>query len=264
MGSEATSLPPEPPTIEFAGSPDARLFFSGPPHRLTGTIPLINTTAAKQNLRSLSVNGGELLGRAQLPLREVPFSVRLGPAEQADIRGVIALHSTTPPGSYDIEMQIGSKTVPATAHVSEVVDLESQPASLTILAGGDSSYIRKVTVHNAGNIPLLSGSRCETPIFDSFDPQTAGLIGLSRADRKSSESMLKGALEEMAELHAGMLVITREAIVLRPGETRVVDLEFQLPPELKPLRHYRATLQLYNALLGIEIYTSAKINSKRK
>jgi hypothetical protein len=264
MGSEATSLPPEPPAIEFAGSPDSRLFFSGPPDRLTGTIPLVNTTAAKQSLRALAVNAGDLLGRAQVPLREVPFTVRLGPAEQADIRGVIALHSSTAPGSYDIEVQIGSKTVPATAYVNEVVDLESQPASLTILAGSDSSYTRKVTVHNAGNVPLLSGSRCETPIFDSFDVQTAGLIGLGKADRKSSETMLKGALEEIADLHAGMLVITREAIVLRPGETRVVDLEFQLPPELKPLRHYHATLQLYNALLGIDIYTSAKINSKRK
>jgi hypothetical protein len=264
MGSEGSGLISQPPAIEFAGPEDARLFFSGPPRRLTGSIPLINTAESRQNLRSLEVNGGDLMGSARTPLRDFPFTVRLSAGEQASVRGVIALDSRTPPGSYEIEVRIGSRNVPATVHVSEVVDLIAHPGSLTILAGSESSYTREVTVHNAGNIPLLSGTRCETPIFDSFDPVTSMLVGLHKSDRKSNETMVKAVLDEWAELQAGTLVITRDPLVLRPGQTEVVDLEFQLPPELKPLRHYKASLQLYNAVLNVEIYSSAKIASKKK
>ena len=263
MGSEG-SVVPEPPAIEFAGPDEARLFFSGPPRRLTGSIPLINTTETRQNLRSLAVEGGELLGSAQVPLREFPFTVRLSAGEQASVRGVIALDSRTPPGSYEIQIKIGSKTVPATVHVTEVVDLIAHPGSLTILAGSDSSYTRKVTVHNAGNVPLLSGTRCETPVFDSFDPVTSMLVGLHKADRKTTDTMVKAVLDEWADLQAGTLVVHRDPLVLRPGQTEVVDLEFELPAELKPLRHYRANLQLYNAVITLEIYTSARIANTRK
>jgi len=236
MGPEGnSSLVPEPPAIEFAGLADERLFFSGPPGRLTGSIPLINTTPTRQKLRSLEVNGGDLMGSARVPLRDFPFSVRLSPGEQASVHGVIALDSRTPPGSYEIEVRIGSRMVPATAYVSEVVDLIADPPALTILAGSDNSYTRKVTVHNAGNVALLSGTRCETPIFDSFDPVTSMLIGLHKADRKSNETMIKSVLDEWADLQAGTLVITRDPLVLRPGQTEMVDLEFQLPAELKPL-----------------------------
>lgn len=264
MGSEGSDLISQASPIEFAGAENARLFFSGPPGRLTGSIPLVNTTESRQNLRCLEVNGGDLMGSARKPLRDFPFTVRLSAGEQASVRGVIALDSRTPPGSYEIEVRIGSRIVPATVHVSEVVDLIAHPGSLTILAGSESSYTREVTVHNAGNIPLLSGTRCETPIFDSFDPVTSMLVGLHKSDRKSNETMVKAVLDEWADLQAGTLVIHREPLVLRPGQTEVVDLEFELPPELKPLRHYKASLQLYNAVLNLEIYTSAKIAGKKK
>jgi hypothetical protein len=264
MGAEENSVLPEPAAIEFAGADDARLFFSGPPRRLTGTIPLVNNSSAKQNLRAISVSAGDLRGVAQLPLREFPFAARLYPGEQAAIRGSIALDSGTPPGTYEIEVQIGSKTVPATVYVTEVVDLRAEPSVVTILAGSASSYTRTMIVQNLGNVPLPSGSRCETPIFDSFDTATSMLIGLRKADRKSVETMTKGVLDEWAELQAGTLVISREPMVLRPGQKAVVDLEFQLPPELKPLRHYRTSIELYNAVVAVDIYTTAKIGGSYK
>jgi hypothetical protein len=69
--------------------------------------------------------------------------------------------------------------------------------------------------------------------------------------------MTRGFLSEWASLAGGTLAIKREATILEPGEKRTINVEFQLPPSLKPLRHYRTNLQLYNAAQTVDIYTTA-------
>jgi hypothetical protein len=259
MGSEGSGLVSELPAIEFAGPEDARLLFFGPPRRLAGSIPLINNSAAKQSLRSLEVSGTEF------PLKEIPFNVRLSPGEKASVRSVIALDPSTAPGTYELQLRVGSRTVPATLHVEEVVDLRIEPRSLTILAGADGSYTKQLTFYNAGNVALHTGNRCEEPIFETADTAATALAALHKADKKSIETMLRSVLEELGELSVGPLIIKRDRTVLRPGRTEVLDLEFELPAGMKPERRYRANLQLYNAPVAVEIYTTAKIGAgKRK
>jgi hypothetical protein len=251
----------EPAAVHLAGPDGARLRFSGPPKNLTGTIPLVNTGTEKQKVRSVAVHSDKLLGAARLPLREVPFYARLYGGEQVNIPATLVLDAQTPPGSYDLELTVGARTLPATAFVSEVVDLRLDPDQITILAGAATSYIRTLVVENAGNVPLPTGAQCDAPIFDSFDLLSTFLSGLSKGDRKSAESMALAFLNEWADLKAGTLVSKREAMVLAPGQKLSVDIEFQLQGALKPLRHYRADLQLYNATLSVDIYTTAKIGS---
>jgi len=84
------------------------------------------------------------------------------------------------------------------------------------------------------------------------------LDGLHKSDRKSTESMAKAALNELADLKVGMLVIKRKAVALSPGQKAAIDLEFQLPPGLKPQRHYSVSVALYNGSLKVDIYTTTK------
>jgi hypothetical protein len=76
--------------------------------------------------------------------------------------------------------------------------------------------------------------------------------------------MAKGFLREWSDLQAGTLLINREPKILRPGEKAVIDVEFQLPPDLKPVRRYHTNLRLYNATLSLDIYTTGKVGSARK
>jgi hypothetical protein len=261
MSADGDTVPSGPPGIQFAGPPDARLVFSGPPQRLTGTIPLINTSTDKQKLRSLAVTAGSLQGPAQLPIQEVPFSAKLYPGEQAAVPGIISLAGKTAPGTYQIEVTVGDKSLPATVHVTEVVDLFIEPTELTILAGSASSYTRQFVAENRGNTELALGARCEAPIFDSFDLTTSLVIGLHKADKSSVAEMVKGFLTEWSELQAGTLVVKRKPMILHPGQRVLTDVEFELPAGLKPFRHYHANLQLYNAVLSVDIYTTKKIGS---
>ena len=230
MGTNGNTLPSENPGLQLAGPQDMRLRFSGPPRSLSGTIPLINPTAEKQRIRSIAVSSEKLLGIASQPLREIPFHARLRGGEQVNVPVKLALHSQTPPGSYDLELTIGHRTLPATVHVTEVVDLRIQPNAITILAGSPSAYTRKLIFENAGNVPLPTGAQCESPLFEQDDLVSSALIGLHNADKASAESLLKGLLDEWSGLAAGSLVINRQAIILRPGQKVEMDVEFLLPP----------------------------------
>lgn len=263
MGATDNTRSSEQQAIHLAGPEESRLFFSGPPRALTGTIPLVNSGADKQKIRSVAVSAGDLMGAAGLPLREFPFYAKLGPGEQANIAGRMMLDRRTPPGNYDVSITVGSRTLPATVYVTEVVDLRIQPRQITILAGSPSSYTRKFIFENLGNVDLPIGARCEVPLFESFDLVSSMVLGLHKAEKASVESMVKGFLQEWSELQAGTLVITRDAKILRPGQKLAIDVEFQLPPELKPVRRYHTNLQLYNAPVSVDIYTTAKVGSSQ-
>jgi hypothetical protein len=264
MAANGSASPVERQTVQLASPEGTRLHFSGPPGGLTGTIPLVNTGPDKQKIRNVAVNTKKLQGPARVPLREFAFNARLYGGEQVDALATIVLDSRTPPGTYDFEVTVGDKTLPATAHVSEVVDLRIAPNQITILAGTHTSYKRTLVFENAGNVPLPTGARCEAPIFDSFDLVSSLIIGLHKGDRASAESMAKAFLNEWADLQAGILVAHRKPTVIRPGQKIAVDVEFQLPPNLKPLRHYRSGHQLYDASVGVDIYTSLNYGSTRK
>ncbi|HEX4136315.1 MAG TPA: hypothetical protein VHY84_17000 [Bryobacteraceae bacterium] len=248
--------------IEFAGASDSRLIFSGPPGRLQGVIRLTNPTASKQTLRSLTVNADQLTGAAGLPLAEIPMLARLNAGQQAAIRSTIALDAHTPPGSYPLTITVGSRAIPASAFVTEVVDFRIQPDEVTILAGADSTYEREFVIENAGNVPLPLGERCEAPLVDSIDLPTAMLVGLHKAAKLDAKGQVESWLREWGEREGGMLVVLRDPIILGPGQKMTAKARFQLP-ELRPFRNYQATLQLYNGSLSVSIYTTKKSGSQK-
>lgn len=261
MTGDRNKLPSELTGLHFAAPKDARLSFSGPPKSLTGMVPLVNNGSEKQKIRSMAVSSNKLLGSAGLPLQEVPLYARLYAGEQARVPATLALDPRTPPGKYDLEITVGERTLAAIAYVSEVVDLRLDPVAITILAGTATSYSRTLVIENAGNVPLATGTECDAPIFDSLDLLGTFLTGLNKADRQSVESMTKAFLNEWADLKVGTLVTKRQAMILAPGQKLATEVEFHLPANLKPLHHYHVNLQLYNATLSVDIYTTAKAGS---
>jgi hypothetical protein len=212
MGANANTLPPEQQTLQLAAPEGTRLYFSGPPSSVMGTIPLVNTGPDKQKIRTIAISGEKLQGAANLPLKQIPFYARLNGGEQASLPASMTLHAQTPPGKYDFQLTVGAKTLDATAHVTDVVDLRLDPSEITILAGADTSYTRTFVAENAGNVPLPTGAQCEAPLFDSFDLISAMLAGLHGGDRKSAESMALAFLNEWANLEAGTLITKLKAL----------------------------------------------------
>ncbi len=243
-------------SLRIACAADARLSFAGPPSALTGAIPLINETDTKLKLRSIGLSSPTLKGAAGLPLGETPFFATLYPGEQASVQAMISLDPSTPPGDHQFEVTIGNRTVTADAHVEEVVDLRSTPSQITILADSARTYTRTMTGENAGNVDLPSGGECRAPIFDSQDMALALISGINESDKSTVEAMLKNVLLHIGDLQAGTLTTRRDPVTLHPGEKITAEVRFELPAELKPLTHYYANLQFFDAPLTLDIYTT--------
>jgi len=246
-------------SVHLAGPENSVLHFSGSPQAVTGIIPVVNDSSEKQKIRNIAINSEELRGPGGIPLKEILFRGRLKGGQRANLRARLPLDPLTPPGRYDFKVTVGSRTLPAVAYIPEVFDLRADPRVIVIIASGkNSSYTRTVICENRGNVVLLSGSRCEVPIFEDQPLLSAILDGLNKGDKESTESMVKSALVELAGLKVGTLVIKRKAITLSPGQKVAVEIHFELPTGLKPQHHYSASVKLYNRNLTVEIYTTAK------
>lgn len=260
--TEIHEVPAAQASLQLAAPANAKLLFAGPPQRLAGSVPLVNRSDGKLKLRSIVLKSSSLKGAAKLPLGEIPFFAKLYPGEQADVPGTIVLDSSTPPGDHAFELTLGDTTLAAEAHVEEVVDLRVTPAQVTLLARSAGEVVRTFVVENAGNVDLPTGATCETPIVDSNDLVSAMVSGINDSDKSTVEAMVKSILLHWGDLQSGTLVTRRDAVTLHPGQKRPIEVRFDLPSELKPLRHYWASLQLYNATLSVDIYTTANYGRK--
>src|SRR6187402_228074 len=252
------------PLIQFADSGESGVVFSGPPKMLRGNIRLINTSDQQLKMASLPVKTDTLLGPASLPLQNLAVGVKLLPGEQAAVSSTLQLDAQTPPGTYNFSVDISGKSVSATAHVTEVIDLRMEPTEVTLLAGAETSFERTFVIENAGNVPLPMGERCEAPLLDSIDLKTSMLQGLHDAVDMELKEKVQAWLKNWGERMPGMLVILRDPIVLSPGNKITASATFQLPENLEPFRCYRADLQIYNAFLSVTIYTTRKAGSVNK
>jgi len=250
----------DPLGIQFAddGSGNATVVFSGPPQRLRGNLRLINPSEGKLKLTSLSIETEGLLGPARQPLRHMTVGARLSPGQQALIPSMLQLDPQTAPGSYDFKVNIAGQSVQATAHVTDVVDFRMEPTSVTLLVGAEKSFERTFVIENAGNIPLPLGERCEAPLIDSIDLETAMIASLREALEDELKVKLDALLDGWGRRSGGMLAIVREPIILRPGQKITAKATFEVPEDLKPFRSYHADLQLYNATVSVDIYTTRK------
>ncbi len=73
---------------------------------------------------------------------------------------------------------------------------------------------------------------------------------------------LERVLDDVGRAQVGPLRVHRERVILQPGERRAMVARFELPDDIKPARHYRALLELYNATLTVDIYTTEKAGTK--
>jgi hypothetical protein len=138
-----------------------------------------------------------------------------------------------------------------------------EPSAVTLLVGSNLVIEREFMAENAGNVPLPLGERCEAPLFDSIDIFTALREGLRKTVGEELKPRVEKILDEIGRVQVGSLVVERERVTLRPGERRQMSARFVLPADIKPSRHYRAVLELYNATLLVDIYTTEKAGSRR-
>ena len=252
------------PDAALSVSPETEMFVvAGPPRALRGELRLRNDSNEKLKLRSVSVRSRER-GKAPpgLEFANLQVGARLRPGEQAAIPLELELNSETAPGIYELETEIGGRMVPIRAHVTPHVDLRIEPAAVTLLVGSNRTVEHEFIAENAGNVPLPLGERCEAPLFDSVDFMTAFREGIRKSVGVELKPRFEQIFDQVGRMQVGSLLVHRERTTLKPGERRQMSARFELPEDIKPGRHYRASLELYNATLRVDIYTTEKVRRR--
>ena len=242
-----------------ASSETETLVVAGPPHALRGRLRLRNDSEEKLKVRGFALRdrAGKKDAR-KLSAATMQAAARLRPGEEANVVMQLAVSRQTAPGVYEMEVEIGDRTLPVQAHVTEQVDFKIEPSVVTLLVGSNRVIEREFMVENAGNVPLPLGERCEASLRGSIDPITALRNSLRNTIGEELKPRIEKILDEIARTQVGPLVVERERVTLSPGERRQITVRFVLPEDIKSSRHYRAVLGLYNALLVIDIYTTEK------
>ncbi|HEV3409805.1 MAG TPA: hypothetical protein VG095_05900 [Chthoniobacterales bacterium] len=251
MPDPALSVSPETETLVVAG----------PPGTLRGELRLRNDSNEKLKIRGArltSRRGAEVSDFGQMQV-----GVRLQPGEEAVVPLELSLGADTAPGVYDLEMDVGGRSVAVRAHVTPHVDLRIEPAAITLLVGADRVVEHEFVAQNAGNVPLALGARCEAPLSDSVDFMTAFREGIRKTVGVELKPRFEQIFDEVGRMQVGSLLVHRERTTLKPGECRQMSARFEVPEDIKPGRHYRASLELYNATLRVDIYTTEKVSRRR-
>lgn len=239
------------------------LLVAGPPQALRGELRLRNDSGEKLKLRGVPLRarpGAKSL--QQIDGAILQMGARLRPGEQALVPLELSLGGNTAPGVYEMEMELGGRAVQVQAHVTEQVDFKMEPSAVTLLANGRRTIEREFIAENAGNVPLPLGARCEAPLSDSLDFFAHFQAALRNHVGLELKQRIEKVLDEIGRAQTGPLIVHRERVILQPGERRTMTARFELPEDIKPSRHYRALLELYNATLTVDIYTTEKAGQK--
>jgi hypothetical protein len=249
--------------MALAESADAPVIFRGSPRSLRGAIHLVNRSGKKVKLNAAPIHSEHLKGPSLQPLSEVTFGARLAPGQEATVPAFLEIEPNTPPGIYQAEIEIDGQRQPVEAHVSEALDFGIQPDGVTILADNQLSFEREFEVENLGNIPLSTSKRLEATLITSVGVLESFQAGLKQAIEQDLKEKLKSMLNEYANQQVGTLVVTQEQFTLKPGEKRRTKAIFTLPSDLEPFRHYQAVLELYNASLTVDVYTTQGVSNDK-
>ncbi|MBM7808041.1 hypothetical protein JOD57_003878 [Geodermatophilus bullaregiensis] len=238
-----------PDGLLVAADQDRPAEFVGPPHALTGRLFLRRTDERALMLTRCDALAATLGGTADL---QGPAEARVARAtvlrgrEAGEVSVRLSLDRHTPPGRYEIEIEIGGERVAAVATVMDVASLDIRPTSFILDNAPKLVQEKTVVVRNRGNVPLRVTDIGGVPLDDErLDCRLlrGALKEWTAREERSVESYFVevGRQAHKALERAGLLRVHVQGapFVLAPGEIRTITLAIEVPSTLD--RHTRYT-----------------------
>jgi hypothetical protein len=229
------------------------LVLVGPPRGVRGQFRVQNATARKvvvrqpvitpaSRARAKAAPAGAAADLPALPgtalaLRRI--IVRAGQSRPVPL--ALTLDPTTPPGTYQAELDIDGEQRRVVVHVTEDVSLSITPDELVIATRPSGKVQKRVVFTNDGNVPV-----------------TVKSIGVVVLDEELVHCrVLRGALADVGDTMQTLddftvalgrryraaygtlaLKVQNDEVTMAPGETVAVDLRIALPEKLERRSRY--------------------------
>ena len=253
----------------LACAPDEPIVLTGPPGRLTGTLPVRNTGSERAVLRHATFCGGALGEDVAAKVR----TTVLRPERAANLRTRLRLDPSTPPGDYECEVEIGGSTRRAVLRVVETVSVSVAPAVLLLENRPRSRPVKRILVTNRGNVPVTVGHPGGIALDDE-----RGECRVTRATYEALGRELHARTDDAGRPESPHLTFERAfgewvqqgrdhlasmgvlgvrvrggPVVVEPGVQAVVELAFRIPAGLDQHTRYIGSFPLYDADLTFVI-----------
>jgi hypothetical protein len=251
------------PSLVVGASEDEPLVLAGPPGELTGQILLHNPGDAKVVLRDAGIKDPS--GVLRLPSARHPLDpVVLRPDQGDNVPLSISVDPYTPPGDYQVELEVGGRSRAAVLHVHEVFDLTVQPRTLVVVNQTGLAQQKRLTISNDGNVSFTIADPGTVELHDDMprdrDVLRVAIEPLLDRDKPDLEALvvaLLAAAREDGERFGSLAVRTRGGTIeIQPGETKPIDLEITVVDELPSNRRYHGHLPILTRDVDVIVVAS--------
>ncbi len=232
---------------------------SGPPPVCEGTVELVNRSEEELELTAIAIRHIDLKSQQSPGSAAVGTFARLGPHDRSRVAMRLTLDHTTPPGRYTGELCCGSQREQVLIQVLENWDLRIVPQSVIITASPGEKLALRVLITNLGNIEFNLQNADSIYLDDDQGINRLLLNTLNTAIKEAGKQgfgkFLDRFVQEWAEAVVSPATVKSqsEGRVIRPGESKEVKLEIQLPEDLKKNKVYRGRMRFKNAALVLEV-----------
>jgi uncharacterized membrane protein len=209
---------------------------------------------------ALLLRGVEVAGAGTVPVVST-----VAPGDSARVRVRLRLDPHTPPGRREVEVVVGDARTTAVLEVAEHPRVRIRPPAIAVSAAPGATVTARVVIANLGNVPVPL-DRLGAVTLDEDGGVCRSLDGALRAEGENGyQAVLDEAVRRIAATRVdGLRVRAGDPSSLEPGETRALDLELRLPPDMTAGRSYSGTLRLVGAALLVQVTAEGAPPKARK
>jgi hypothetical protein len=220
-----------------------RVVLSGPPDAVEGVVPI-----APQRRRSIAVKTpkkGEWPGRAPRRMLTSPLT------DEASVVRLI-LPTSTPPGTYSIQLECDGTVIDADVVVEPESRLTVRPPVLRVAGRRREGVTVDLEVTNGGNRSIQLGQRHAFGVLETNGIDAA--IGAALRPRKTTRSRWDIFADELAEHRGGLARLLLPALEpLEPGATIRTTATIRLHDHAVPGHEYHGLWRLEDARVPVYI-----------
>lgn len=225
---------------------DNEIILSGPPASLRGFVILQNAT-------------DEHLFVRELPMKNIqntdavfPVHTTLKPREIKSQNVYYSIDPLTPPGTYEMTVQIGNESKKVTLIVHENLDVQLSPQDI-VLEGIEAGlqHTKEILFSNKGNIALIIPTIKHNTLTDmDFICRNLTLAVRNNGDEgieKTLDAFTKGLKKDITDWVD--ISIQEAGQVVQPGQTILLHLGITLPGDVNKNYHYTGDIRIFDQVI---------------
>lgn len=244
--------------------------FSGPPDQCLGEIEVTNCCDRKVKIRELALSPASRVrkGAQTLETGQLRMDARVTAGHTRRLPARLDLPPQTPPGDYDVVVQLGKKRRQLRVKVDPNRVFAMAPSHLKVAAAGGDTVQRAVHLENRGNVPveIAGGSQVwlrerewvgRTLVYTLRETEDTD-------DAHAFANRLLGSFRASMIPPATVRLSPAKAFTLQASEGVQRTLSITLPKGLRKGCHYLGFIKIADDRLWFEVYCNGSSASGKR